>query len=90
MPVVIKVKRPARRGETNLSCWSYYSQIKLSCLGRPGCKLQQKHTRRSPEAAQPSNTGVILFCVCVCVFETMPEQHVETLWWENTADILST
>lgn len=39
MPVVIKVKRLARCRETNLSCWSYYTQIKLSCLRRQGCKL---------------------------------------------------
>lgn len=38
MPLAIKVKRLARCRETDLSCWSYYSQIKLSSLGPPGRK----------------------------------------------------
>lgn len=60
MPVVIKVKRLARCSETNLSCWSYYSQIKLSCLGQRGCKLWNLN-KNTLLLARPS-TAIIHRC----------------------------
>lgn len=84
MPVVIKVKRLSRWSETNLSCWSYYSQIKLSCLGQRGCKLWNLY--KNTLVLARTSTAFIHRCdtvsVCVSVPETQTVQHVETLCWE--------
>lgn len=66
MPVVIKVKRPARCSETNLSSRSYYSQIKLSCLERQGCKLW--NLNHNTLVLRSASTVIVHRCLCLIRF----------------------
>ncbi len=81
MPVVIKVKRLSWCSETNLSCWSYYSQIKVSCLGQRSCKLW--NLNKNTLALARTSTAFIHRCdtVCVCLYLI----HSQFSMWRHCA-----
>lgn len=83
MPVVIKVKHPARSSETNLSSWSYYGQIKLSCPGQRGRKVYNLNKNTLVLAS----ASAVIVHRCLYLINSMPRH-----WWEysvissNSAD----
>ncbi len=84
MPVLIKIKHLSRCRETNLSCRSYYSRIKLSCLGPRGCKNGEVGQKRSG-ACQKLLRHHTQVCNCVCVKSVLSQN---SMWRHSDGNLL--